>query len=141
MQSQPPYLDYKSPAVQPGVGVARTIMDAPRAEEPKEGRSTYVDHSGREYLLDSLGQREWSETPVFEGQYSDARLCKRDAPTAVTFDLSEPDQLKAYNDLLAKLDPNGPGVEIIAEDRQFYRGKFVVFVIYTKVWYLLPTRK
>lgn len=141
--SQPPFLNYKSPAVQPGVGVPRTILDAaPEKDEKKsiEG-SVYTDAAGREYLLDALGQKEWSETPVFAGQYAEPKLCKRDAPVAETFDLADEEQLKKYNALLKKLDPAGPSIEIICEDRKFYRGKFVVFVTYSKIWYLLPIKK
>lgn len=141
--SQPPFLNYKSPAVQPGVGVPRTILDAaPEKDEKKsvEG-SVYTDAAGREYLLDALGQKEWSETPVFAGQYAEPKLCKRDAPIAETFDLADEKQLKKYNALLKKLDPAGPSIEIICEDRKFYRGKFVVFVTYSKIWYLLPIKK
>lgn len=141
--SQPPFLNYKSPAVQPGVGVPRTILDAaPEKDEKKsvEG-SVYTDDAGREYLLDALGQKEWSETPAFAGQYAEPRLCRRDAPIAETFDLADEKQLKKYNALLKKLDPAGPSIEIICEDRKFYRGKFVVFVTYSKIWYLLPIKK
>lgn len=142
--NEPPFLNYKSPAVQPGIGVPRTILDAPpKKEDVKKSveGSVYTDSAGREYLLDALGQKEWSETPVFDGQYADPRLCKRDAPIAETFDLADDKQLKKYNALLKKLDPNGPSIEMIVEDRKFYRGKFVVFVTYSKIWYLLPIKK
>lgn len=99
-----------------------------------------TSHPEPEFLEDSLGFRKFSSNPVFENQFMEGNT-KRSAPKADVFCVSEPDELKRYNELLSKCNPTGPSIEIISQDKEFYEGKFYVYVEYCNVWYPIPSKK
>lgn len=93
-----------------------------------------------EFLEDSLGFRKYSSNPTFENQFFEGNV-KRSAPKAEVFCVSDSEELKKYNELLGKCNPTDPSIEIISQDKQFFEGKFYVYIEYCNVWYPIPTKK
>lgn len=102
----------------------------------------YKDSDGNVYLLDKLGLKKYASRPVTQDQYMKEGMWIEDPPVTEVFDLGDKDQLDAYNELQRLTYPiDGPSVRIAALRQEFYRGKFIMLVTYSKVWYLLPEPK
>jgi len=109
---------------------------APKEEKPAK-KEPEEQSTEPESEKDEKGDPRWSKEPTFVDQYTKYpgtwRLCPE---TVAVFDLSIPDQLKAYNDLLArKLPHRAPRVLQVHVDRQFHEGKFIVCFTYHEVEY------
>ena len=106
--------------------------------------SMVTDQAGNEFLIAPTGHKEWARTPFMKGQRANPELCKRDCLTAEVFDLSDKKDLVRYNKLLRQAGPSGrnrdgdPTIEIAEVDKQFFEGKFYVYVSYYKLWYIIP---
>lgn len=61
-------------------------------------------------------------------------------PVTKTFNLSNPESLDEYNNLLKQVGADGddPSIVIVYHDRQFWNGSYIALVTYNEVWYLLP---
>lgn len=94
------------------------------------------------FLVDSTGEKRWCDQPFENKQRTKPGLFMLSEPQAKWFDLSKPDDLKAYNRLLKDVAPyDAPTVEIDKEVGQFHDGSYLNLVIYHRVWYLMPHQK
>ena len=80
---------------------------------------------------------KWGDAPTVKNQISEMPDTVRlDDPVSKVFELSDPEQLAAFNRIQSKsADTESPSVLITEMDRQFYKGKWSVFVTYCKVKY------
>lgn len=102
----------------------------------------YKDGSGNVYLLDKLGNKKYASRPVTKDQYSKEGMWIEDPPVTEVFDLGDKEQLERYNDFQRLTYPiDGPSVRVAGMRQEFYKGKFIVLVTYSKIWYLLPEPK
>lgn len=108
----------------------------------KKDRVIKKDDQGNAYILNSLGLKTWSNRPIFEDQFTKPGMVEFDAPITAVFDLADPAQLEAFNDLQSLTFPSeAPSVQFVDLERNFYKGKYVIIVTYSKVWYLMPEPK
>lgn len=154
------YSNQLSPAVRCGSSVPRAqrqeagalmesgtmdIVNAVTDEQSNVKDGVYTDPAtGRRFKLNSLGQANKSSVPVIKDQYTKPvkGLVSFDPPVTAVYDLSNKDELEAFNKLQAHTFPvEGPHVLILSERDEFYQGKFIKLVKYSYVWYLLPEPK
>lgn len=121
--------------------VVNSVID----EQENVKDDIYTDpNTGRRFKLNSLGQANKSSTPVIKDQYTKPvkGLVSFDPPVTAVYDLSNEEELKAFNKLQAYTFPiDGPHVTILSERDEFYQGKFIKLVKYSYVWYLMPEPK
>lgn len=129
----------KSPAVGVGEGVARLVTPVTKEVD---------DDDISEFIQDGVSYRtpdftEWGSTPVLVDQAERQGLWKYGALKADTYDLSNKEQLKAYNDLLDKTGPKGaPRVVLVGKPiTKFFEGKFFVMAHYHEILYRKLIRK
>lgn len=94
-----------------------------------------------EFLTRESGVRTHVNKAFYDGQSSDPGMYKLSSPIVEVFHLDNVDELKKYNDLLARtvsMTGGDPQIHILQHERQFWQGEFVVYVMYAKYMYLLP---
>lgn len=125
----------KSQAVDVGSGVDMTLMNFPAKVTPEEDSV-----SGE---IDFNEFREWSSKPTIAGQFRKEGLWKLGDLKAEVFNLSDPDQLAAYNKLLARTLPADAPEVIMSDlgDTKFYEGKFFTLVRYQEIKYRVLIKK
>lgn len=137
--STPAFLGGKSRAIHLGAGADLLTGDVVREED------LFKSEDGNTYLMDRLNQKTFSSQATFENQYADQfknrGSVKRTSLKARVFDLSIKEDLDAYNSLLESAVENNPKVEIQMREKQFWKGKFFIYVEYNDVLYKLPETK
>lgn len=117
-----------------GEGVSKS-PELPAQEKPEE--------TGFKEQIDELGNSKWSDTPTLADQYrSHPKLCRKSAPVVKMFQLDNPQDLEAFNQLLFLTHPpEAPRIVIQTQDQAF-EGKWSILARYQKVEYkvLLATK-
>lgn len=113
-------------------------MDIPY-KTPDENTITSAD--GTIYELNSLGAVQYASAPTVVGQFKKQNMWKLGSTHAKVFHLKEEEDMKEYNNLLAKASSDDPSIIIAGEDRKFYNGNFVVFAVYRPVMYKTLIKK
>ena len=103
--------------------------------------NTITSEDGTVYEVNSLGEVQYVSAPTVIGQYKKQNMWKLGPTQAKVFQLKEDSQLVEYNSLLAKASSEDPALIIAGEDRKFYNGNFVVFVVYRPVMYKVLIKK
>lgn len=137
--------DTNIPTLSLGGGVARVTPEKPRVQQ-EERSDIYRDEEGNEFILSALGDKKWSRTPQTKNQLEKDGLFAYGPPEARVFNISTEDGLRDYNALLAETGPSGanmdgdPKLILIQIKERFHEGAFYVYVLFRKVWYLMPGR-
>lgn len=78
----------------------------------------------------------WSEEPSTEQQMlTDIDTVRLVKPQADVLRLSNPEELKKWNDILTKADGGAPSIVITESERNFYEGSYVIYVSFSRVEY------
>jgi hypothetical protein len=123
------------------LGIAESAFMAPVEESRFEARIDVPpppadeDDEEEEDQTDSSGQ--WLSAPSVRNQSTKfpdtVRLAE---PKTVILDLANTEHLKELNRLQAESAVTNPSLSITELDRQFYQGKWSVYLTYCKVQYL-----
>lgn len=115
-----------------GIGI-----DASFLKQKNEDFDIKVQENQREYTveLDAHGNKKFESTPSIPKQYSMPGYWKYGDATSEVFNLSDPEQLKKYNRILATGYDQDPGLEVISMKVDFYRGIYSAFVIWRPILY------
>jgi hypothetical protein len=119
-----PPLRGRHPALVTGRGVPALTIIKP---EPKPAPKTPSTVS-----LDPV--EEWIDQPMLKDQLENPALYRLDKREVRIFDLSQPEQLAAYNTLLAQASAPGTNLLVMDEQKQFATTRENWMVLVTLQW-------
>lgn len=107
----------------------------------QDANKVVVPSINDEFIRTESGTKTYSNKAYFAGQSAAQGSFKLSPPVVEVFHLGSADELKAYNDILARsasMTGGDPQIHILQHERQFWQGEFVIYLMYSKYWYLLP---
>jgi hypothetical protein len=111
-----------------GSGVARRALEKPPEEKPDLEPTVEQDTEGRP---------KWFAEPSYEDQWVRyPNTCKEGPPIIDEFNVSDADERRRLNALLARTVPRtAPSVIVRLSKEQAHEGKWVMLVMYVEILY------